>query len=151
MISPSGQWIAFVGRETGKSEIYIMANQPGAESVIISLGYGAAPRWGNDDERVYWHRTGSIYSMELKKLGDRLVPAEGRRSLFLNEPFITSGLKRRVAQRWAMSSNGQRVLLDAFDAVSVKNELSESAAPTHLRVVTEWFTRLNDLVPSTLP
>ncbi len=148
IVSPSGNWIAFVGKETGKAEIHIMANEPGAASEIISMGYGAAPQWANDEKRVYWHRTGSIYSVMLKEIGNRLIPAENERSLFINEPFITSGLRRQVAQRWAMSRDGQRALLDAFDAVSVRNELPDAEAPTHLKLISHWFSQLHELVPN---
>ena len=150
-VSPSGRWIGFMARES-ESESYliqIMPNEPGAGSRLISLEYGTAPQWSKDEKRIYWHSRGAIYSMALKEQEGHLVPAQSEPTEFMNEPFLTSILFQPSAQRWALARDGQRALLHASDALTVQNEVTASATPTHLKLVTDWFARLEQLAPST--
>ena len=150
MVSPSGRWIAFMARESESDSylIQIMPNELGAESQLISLEYGTAPQWASDEKRIYWHSRGAVYSMALKEQEGHLVPTQSEPTQFMNEPFLTSVLFQPSGQRWALARDGQRALLNASDAVTVQNEVTASATPTHLKLVTDWFARLKQLAPS---
>ena len=65
-------------------------------------------------------------------------------SLLPNDTTVlwSSTLRKCLARK-----REQRALLNASDAVSVENEMTVAAVPIHLKVVTDWFSRLKSLAP----
>jgi len=56
-LSPDGRWLAYVSRETGKSDVYVRRFPEGGETVRVSMTDPASPRAGASSPR--WTRGGS--------------------------------------------------------------------------------------------
>ena len=55
-LSPDGQMLAYVSDETGFNEVYVRAVRAGAQTILVSRGGGAEPRW-TGDSRTLFYRT----------------------------------------------------------------------------------------------
>ncbi len=135
MISPDGQWIAYVSNETGQNEIYVQAFPESGGKLQISVGGGAEAVWRRDGRELLYRN------------GDKMMAVAIER-----EPKFSAGLPRLLfegrfvgtgpvhAQRnYDISPDGQRFLM-------IKRE--EDLMPTELTVVFNWFEELKRLVPT---
>ena len=73
------------------------------------------------------------------KTANRLTHTSGPRLLF-QEPYFTS-------EDWAISSDGKRTLLLPQDTRAVQNADQTSSRRAHLKLISHWFTELNEKVP----
>ena len=145
--SPSGRWVAFVSRESGSRQIHITSSTTPSAGEMISLVGGESPFWSDDEKRIYWARAGGVWYCELEEREGRLIRKSPEPILFANAAFI-AGQGRKGSQEHAISRDGNHVLLFAEDAPSILSEISESAPPTHLKMITHWFSKLQELAPA---
>jgi eukaryotic-like serine/threonine-protein kinase len=52
--SPDGKWIAYISRESGKSDIYAVPFPGPGETVTISTSGGRDPRWRRDGKEIFY-------------------------------------------------------------------------------------------------
>jgi len=52
--SPDGKWIAYISRESGKSDIYAVPFPGPGESVTISTAGGRDPKWRGDGKEIFY-------------------------------------------------------------------------------------------------
>jgi len=73
-VSPDGKWIAYVGEETGKREVYVQDFPPNGGKWQISTGGGAQPRWRADGRELFYWNGSKVMAGEMRPAGSRLEP-----------------------------------------------------------------------------
>jgi len=68
--------------------------------------------------------------------------------LFFGAPWTEFGSERFAGSSWAVSTNGSRALLLVPDAKAIDLDIQSSSRPAALRMITHWFTELNQQVPT---
>jgi serine/threonine-protein kinase len=126
-ISPDGRWMAYVGDDTGRDEVYVRRYPDASGRRQVSTAGGGQPRWHPDGSELFY------------KSGRRLVAVrfDVAEAPDLGAP---TGLFERPADivDYDVSRDGRRfVVLEAMDI----------SAPTELILVQNWFEELRRLAP----
>jgi eukaryotic-like serine/threonine-protein kinase len=130
VISPDGQWIAYVSDESGRYDVYIQSFPEGAGKWLISSGGGYSPRWSSDGNRIYYIRGEDIYVVPISTI----IGREGR--------TIDIGREEHVI-------NVER--LEDFDLhpdgrTMIVSQHGMERAQGQLNVVLNWFEELQSIV-----
>ena len=137
-LSRDGRFVAYLSQETGQREIYIRRYPEANGQVTVSVGGGREPVWAANGELFYRSLTGehmfavSVTTSPTLKVG---TPVELFRGLYYVAP---TGSPRA---QYDVSANGQRILMLAPNA-------PDSSARPHIVVVQNWFTELQQRVPT---
>ena len=139
-ISPDGKWLSYYTVESGYA-IYVAPMDGSSGGQMVSNGGGIISRWSGSGEEIYYNWGATIYSVKVID-GDgkfvRETPSE-----VLSPPFDTYF-------RWRVSKERERflVLVNTSDIEAATNGNEDATPePTHLKVVYNWFTELDELVP----
>jgi eukaryotic-like serine/threonine-protein kinase len=61
--SPDGRWVAYVSRNSGRSEVYVTAFPSGPKGRWqVSTGGGDQPKWRGDGTELYYEGPGQLFS-----------------------------------------------------------------------------------------
>jgi Tol biopolymer transport system component len=119
--SPDGRWVAYVSRESGREEVYVVpfdgnqvSNTPPFEQVAItrrwqvSANGGAFPRWRRDGKELFYVAPGyEFVGVGVETKGNTFSVGEAR-SLFRE-------LLAKAAFPYDVSPDGQRFLVDSVE------------------------------------
>ena len=119
--SPDGHWVAYVSRESGREEVYVVpfdGNQvlstPPLQEVAITRRWqvsakgGAFPRWRRDGKELFYVGPGSEFmAIKIEAKGNAFSVSEAR-------PLFRQVLANGVAFPYDVSSDGQRFLVNSF-------------------------------------
>ena len=138
MLSPDGQWVAYVSNESGRDEVYVRP-YPKVDGVgrRVSIDGGTAPVWARDGSELYY-RSAS---------GDLMaVPATMK-------PSFTAGRPKplfRYAGRFRISGNASAydVLGDGKRFVMVTEPQTPAPRPRQINVIQNWSEELEQRVPT---
>ncbi|MBI4265282.1 MAG: PD40 domain-containing protein [Acidobacteria bacterium] len=110
-VSPDGRWIAYASDESGIWEVYVQSFPvPGAKRAVSSGG-ASEPQWRPDGrELFYLTADGMLMSVDVRP-GEALQLTRPR-PLF-QTPVPTSGEMNTRRNHYAVSPDGQRLLIDA--------------------------------------
>jgi WD40 repeat protein len=133
MISPDGQWLAYVSDETGRLEVYVQPFPDGGSKWLVSIGGGTEPLWAPSGEELFY-RNGDQVMMVAIGPGPDFV-AGSPELLFETPALLTTGLG---LPDYDISPDGQR-----FVMIAPENQARE----TEIYVVQNWFAELNRIVP----
>jgi Tol biopolymer transport system component len=104
--SPDGRFLAFTGRETGETEVYVqrvegmkLAGGP----IRVSEGGGQSPQWGRGGSELYFVNDGTIFVVPFDATAER--PAGAPRALFTIPSF---GGARPEFRNFAPMPDGRR-------------------------------------------
>jgi serine/threonine-protein kinase len=87
VISPDGNWLAYVSNESGRAEVYVRAF-PGPDSKWpVSAGGGDEPMWSRDGRRLY-------YRSANKMMAASVVTTSGRFAITAREALFDDGFMR---------------------------------------------------------
>lgn len=136
-ISPDEKWLAYLTEEAG-FECYLRRMDGSGGSEPVSNGGGLRPIWSRTGDRIFYLWQSTIFSVSLLEQRGRLTPEKPRKILTL--PYFP------VNVQWAAAQDGQRFLV-LVEASENDSEGQGSPEPTHLEIITNWFTELNELVP----
>ena len=75
MISPDGQWLAYVSNRTHREEVFVRSLTGLGGRWQVSAGGGAAPRWGRDSHELFFVTQGSdiVKRVTLRAQGNDIV------------------------------------------------------------------------------
>ena len=140
-ISPDGKWLAYYTEEV-RTEIYMAPMEGGGGGQMVSNGGALRPRWSGSGEEIYYNWDGSIFSVRVRDGEGQVVREEPKEVVKL--PFAIQGFS------WTVSKEGERFLMlvatsDLVDITEGEEEVVRKS--THLKLVTNWFTELNEKVP----
>ena len=129
-LSPDGQWIAYVSRESGRGEVYVQPFPAGSGKWQISTDGGAEPVWARSGKELFYRNddrfmvaavtTGASFSADTPRL-----LFEGQ---FARIPWLDAN--------YDATPDGQRF-------ITVKGQSLET---TNVQTVTNWFRELADKV-----
>jgi len=138
-LSRDGRFVTYLSQETGQREIYIRRYPEANDQVTVSVGGGREPVWAANGDVFYRSLTGehmfavSVTTSPTLKVG---TPVE----LFRGHYYVAPTGSPRA--QYDVSANGQRILMLAA------TEGTASSARPHIVVVQNWFTELQQRVPT---
>ena len=142
-ISPSGRWIAYWSRETGRGEIYVRP-YPNIEDGKwqISTNWGVEPEWREDEGELYYRQYDS----------DPTSPRTIWAVPLQTEPELKAGIPQALftgnytggasGSSFDVNESGDKFLM-LKGAPDIENETDSLS----LNVVENWFEELSQLVP----
>ena len=124
MFSPDGRWIAYASNESGRPEIYVTAFPDMGRKWQISVDGGDAPRWNAQGSEIVFHASaGSLTSVRVEARDGGLLIGE-------SAPLFDAGLMTSVTHDWAMSDDGEKMLVvEPIQALKSQN----------LSVIVNWL------------
>ncbi len=131
--SPNGRWIAYASNESGRFEVYVRPYPgPGGKWQVSREG-GKDPVWAPDGSRIYF-RNGS------KMMGVSVTTGDVF-SASTPEVVFEGAYYNQTGRQWDLSPDGTRFLMMTTSGIE------EQGAPK-FHVITNWFTELEQLVPT---
>jgi len=128
-ISPSGKWLAYHSRESGRAEIYVRPYPDvDAGRWQVSTSGGLYPMWSPSEEELFYRNEDQMVAVPIVtdagfEFGTPSVLFEGS---------YLSGATRH----YDVAADGQRFLMIKAEASS------EESAPNEIHVVLNWFEEL---------
>jgi len=136
-LSPDDRWLAYTSNETGQDEVYVQAFLDPGRKWLISTAGGYAPVWGpNGDALELFYRNGDKMMV---------VPIKAKPSFSAEAPKMLFEFKEAPAEVEAF--RGFDLAPDGRHFVMIQKG-EQSAPPTQLRVVLNWFEELKTKVPT---
>jgi Tol biopolymer transport system component len=130
VVSPDGNWLAYVNNESGEGQVYAMAFPDGGSRVQISIEGGETPIWSPlGDEIFFLDRSGlMVAAIDREKTNPKELAVDRPRRL-MTGPFSNTNPNRE----FSITPDGKRFLT---------THLPVESMPRRLRVVVNWFTEL---------
>jgi Tol biopolymer transport system component len=136
VFSPDGRWIAYTTDDSGQPNVFVQSFPEAGEKHQVSTSGGNAPIWGADGKGLYYLGLDStLMAVPIDTTGrfDAGVPQALFATGALNTGFDV-GQGAFLAQRYAVSKDGQRFLFNA------RTPQSGSGPP--LNVVVNWMAAI---------
>ena len=133
VLSPDGQWLAFVSNESGDNAVYVRRFSGSGRKIRISTGSGQEVAWAPDGHELFY------------RTGDRMMAADivtqptlkaGKPHLLFERTFAKGGPWRN----YDVSHDGQRFLM--------LKPTNEDVALTQMNVVLNWFEEVSRRLPA---
>ena len=140
MLSPGYDWVAYIAAESRrKSYVYIKPIKgSGGSKQIASTDGSVRPLWSTDSNRLLYESRGKIFSVALTFNNGELIPGNQK----VEQPLPQGA----VLTEWTLSSDDQRILV-LVDAAAHTTENDPPSGPTHLKMISNFFTELKEKVP----
>ncbi len=134
-ISPDGRFLAYTSDRTDRYEVYVQPYPDVGSTVRVSPNGGQEPLWSPSGDRLYYRSlNGSrIFAVDLLERDPLRLGKEG----LVIEGHFLPGIK--WGRTWDIDPDGKRFLVLA---------VKPSEPPEGIRVVRNWFTELEQLVPT---
>jgi Tol biopolymer transport system component len=132
-VSPDGQWLAYISRESGRFEVYVEPFRRRGERVRVSTGGGAQPRWRRDGKELFYLALeGSLMAVGIGAgasglevgLPTTLAPATELQAIMQGPDY----------NDYAVSADGQRFLV---------RRQADGSQRQRIHVVLDWPSLLN--------
>jgi len=133
VLSPDGQWLAFVSNESGDNEVYVRRFSGSGRKIRISTRSGQEVAWRPDGHELFY------------RTGDRMMAVDivtqptlraGKPHLLFERTFAKGGPWRN----YDVSRDGRRFLM--------LKPATEDVALTQMNVVLNWFEEVTARVPA---
>jgi serine/threonine-protein kinase len=138
-VSRDGGWLAYQSDESGQFEVYVRPF-PGVDSGRwqVSTGGGTRPLWARSGKELFFiGPSGAVMSAAVE--GGSAFRAGNPTRLF-EGPYFTFAVQ--ASRTYDVSPDGRRFLM-----IKPVGSPEQTAAPTSLIVVQNWFEELKRLVP----
>jgi Tol biopolymer transport system component len=132
LLSPNGQWLAYVSNESGRAEVYVNSYPSLGEKVAVSTDGGQRPRWSRDGRELFYRQGDAVMAVSVDT--NTSLRAGKPRRLFAG-PY--SGESHESA--FDVSLDGRRFLMIKSD---------DAATLRQINAVLNWFEELKQKVPS---
>ncbi|MCH7826159.1 MAG: PD40 domain-containing protein, partial [Acidobacteria bacterium] len=136
MISPSGNWMAYVESQSGQDEIYVRSFPDPSRRYAISRDGGASPMWGREDRELFYRGPEGMMLAHIDFETEPQVQVE-REVLFPDDRFFI--MPNAARTMYDYDRENDRFLMSAAAA--------DDAQEFHLVVVVNWFEELKALAP----
>jgi len=123
-ISPDGRWLAYVSNQSGQDEVYVKSVADAGRVHPISTGGGAEPVWGANPRELFYRNPGGVMMATF----DGTTARESRAQLLFKGEFAGGTID---SPNYDVMPDGQRFIMIQ----------RQSAAPTTLHVLMNWFDR----------
>ncbi len=126
-VSPDGNWLAYLSRETGSGEIFVESVDVGGGRWRVSASGGTHPRWSPGSDVIYYYDgSHSVQATSVKAVDGGLQFGQTRR--------VVSGVESSFVPTYA---------IDPVSGDIVTNRASRSRASSAIKLVTGWQNLLN--------
>ena len=125
--SPDGRWVAYVGQEGGRPEVFVAPFPWTGTKWQVSNGGGAGPRWREDGKELFYFDLNGVMAVQVDGSGSAFDV--GGNKLLFRLP-----LRGIIGREYAPTRDGQR-----FIAVTPSEGSSQS-----LTLVQNWAAELKD-------
>jgi serine/threonine-protein kinase len=148
ILSPNGQWLAYVSEESGKTgggwQVYLTSFPgPGPKRMISTVG-GLRPIWSPNGRQLYFSNKGKMMAVDVLTEGDLGVSAP--REMFDLDPFDWGDNYTRP--NWDISPDGKHFLMTRWVEHPWKEEAKDvRTGGYHLNIITDFFSELKEKVP----
>jgi eukaryotic-like serine/threonine-protein kinase len=133
VFSADGRWVAYDSNEAGPFEVFVRRFPEGDRKVQISNEGGTEPVWSHDGHELFYRSGNKMLSVATTMIQDTFR-ASKQEVLFETPGLLPSGIRN-----YDVTSDGRRFLM-------VKGS-EQAATATHINVVLNWFTELQQRVP----
>jgi Tol biopolymer transport system component len=137
-VSPDGNWIAYVSRESGDFHVYVRP-YPDVENGkwLISNVRGVEPLWNRNGSELFYRESNTLMSVEFET-ENGFIPGTPK-ALLPDCCIITSN-----PPSYAVSGDGERFLTFKLNSSA---DIGRSDEEVRLTVVENWFEELDRLAP----
>ena len=131
ILSPDGEWFAYVSDETGRDEVYVRRYPDTGGRWMVSTDGGREPRWARDGSELFYRAGDRLLAVRVESEGGFRAgrPEELFRGAFMADNFGNPA--------YDVTADGQRFVMVQ----------GQSSNQNHLFVVLNWFEELNELAP----
>jgi Tol biopolymer transport system component len=129
-VSPDGNWIAFVERESGRREVFVQAFPVAGPKYKISIEGGGEPVWANNGSKLFFSRPDTNQMFVVAVDYEPSIRFDPPRLLFTGD----YDMAKVGHQHYDISRNDRRFLM-------VRH--GEPDGPSEVRVVLNWFEELD--------
>ncbi len=137
-LSPDDRWLAYASDVTGRLEVYVRPFPDPGATIRVSPSGGQEPLWSPAGDRLYYRSLDGRRVLAVDVRGSD-PPRFGREEPLFEGDFAAP---TRWGSKWDIHPDGDRFLM----------LLTERSAPVEgIRVVVNWFSELERLVPSGSP
>ena len=128
--SPDGRWVVYSSDESGRNEIYRVDYPAARRRLPISTEGGASPLWAPNGREIYYRLGDRVMAVTIGSGPDRKpgLPRELFRGDFFQDP--------NGDQSYDIAPDGRFLML-----------VEEATAATGIRVISNWRTVLDRLLP----
>ena len=135
--SPNKRWIAHTSDRTGKEEVWVASYPDLLQRWLISSNGGREPRWSHDGKELYY-RSGDRLMVVPVDLDKPEFSFQAPRVLFEGE-FWAMGISW---PSYGVAPDGRFLMIQEVDQRAI------TRSSQRIRIVLNWFTELNRLVPT---
>ncbi len=105
--SSDGRWVVYVSDESGQQQVYVRSITANGGKWLISNGFGAEPRWRDDDRELYYRSAdGRLTTVEIATTPVFRAGIPKRMGVFTMPPNSNVG-----NITWDSTGDGKRFLL----------------------------------------
>jgi serine/threonine-protein kinase len=133
VLSPDGQWLAFVSNESGDNAVYVRRFSGSGRKIRISAGSGQEVAWAPDGHELFY------------RSGDRMMAVD-----IVTQPAFRAGKPHLLFERRFANGGPWRdydVSLDGRRFLMLK-PTNEDVVLTQMNVVINWFEEVSQRVPA---
>ena len=131
VLSPDGQFIAYMSDVSGRHEVYVARFPSGAGRRQVSVAGGTWPRWRDDGRELCYVAVDSMAAVDIE-LGERVLIG-AQRTLF-RFPGTNKSLYAGLTDGFDMSADGRAFLVGRW-----RENPDQVAEPAHIVVVENWI------------
>ncbi len=133
VFSPDGHWLAYVSRESGRAEVYLMRYPDSGLKIQVSSGGGGGPIWSRDGRELCYVNGKTMMAVQIGS--DPRSPVGTPEQLFVLEgPYSTAG---NLWITYDISKSGRFLMLRRIEDADVQ-----------LICVQNWFEELKQFAPT---
>jgi len=131
--SPDGRWLAYISNESGRFEIYVQPYPgPGGKWQISTEG-GLDPVWNPSGRELFYRSGNKLMAVDISAQPGF---SAGKPRMLFEGQYVSPPVP---VANYDVSSDGQRFLM--------LKPSEQTAAPTQINVVLNWFEELKRRVP----
>jgi len=135
VLSPNGQWLAYISRERGESSVYVSRySEPEAKWQISGEAGGREPVWSPDGSELFYRSEDRMMAVSIER---EPTFSAGKPEVLFEGSYLSSESDPEF-QYYDIFPDGQRFLM-------IKVEEGTTA---QINVVLNWFEELKRLVPT---
>ena len=136
-LSPDGQWLAYVGNESGRAEVYVQGYPMPTAKPQVSSGGGMAPTWSRDGHILYYYAAtsdGIIYfAVDISTKPAFTYKAPRRLFVDAERKYVTTG----PIGSFDVAPDGRFLMVEVKRGPGVV-----PPAPSDVRLLVNWASHL---------
>lgn len=140
--SPDGRWLMYTSLESGRWEVFVRPFPGPGRAIQVSVSGGVSPCWSRDGSEIFYRTNDDkFYSVAVHETSGTLT-ATRPEELFEGAYFSSAPIRS-----YSITPD-DRFLLIPWDTKEEEEALIEITMPDRIQLVQNWFTELEQKVPT---